>query len=127
MERKIRQASFDLNDFLDQLQSVKKMGSMDQLLEMIPGMGSSTKKMMAGDLNETKLKRIEAIIHSMTPDERQRPDIINGSRRRRISRGSGTTPQDINQLLNQFKQTQKLVRQMARSRNPANLMKMFSR
>ena len=127
MERKIRQASFDLNDFLDQLQSVKKMGSMDQLLEMIPGMGSSTKKMMAGDLDETKLKRIEAIIHSMTPDERQRPDIINGSRRRRISRGSGTTPQDINQLLNQFKQTQKLVRQMSRSRNPASLMKMFSR
>ena len=127
MERKIRQASFDLNDFLDQLQSVKKMGSMDQLLEMIPGMGSSTKKMMAGDLDETKLKRIEAIIHSMTPEERQRPDIINGSRRRRISRGSGTTPQDINQLLNQFKQTQKLVRQMSRSRNPASLMKMFSR
>ena len=127
MERKIRQASFDLNDFLDQLQSVKKMGSMDQLLEMIPGMGSSTKKMMASDLDETKLKRIEAIIHSMTPDERHRPDIINGSRRRRISRGSGTTPQDINQLLNQFKQTQKLVRQMSRSRNPASLMKMFSR
>ncbi len=127
MERKIRQASFDLNDFLDQLQNVKKMGSMDQLLEMIPGMGSSTKKMMAGDLDEGRLKRIEAIIQSMTPDERQRPDIINGSRRRRISRGSGTTPQDINQLLNQFKQTQKLVRQMSRSRNPANLMKMFSR
>ena len=127
LERKIRQASFDLNDFLDQLQSVKMMGSMDQLLEMIPGMGSSTKKMMAGDLDETKLRRIEAIIHSMTPEERQRPDIINGSRRRRISRGSGTTPQDINQLLNQFKQTQKLVRQMTRSRNPANLMKMFSR
>ena len=127
MERKLRQNSFDLNDFLDQLQSVKKMGSMDQLLEMIPGMGSSTKKMMAGDLDETKLKRIEAIIHSMTPEERQRPDIINGSRRRRISRGSGTTPQDINQLLNQFKQTQKLVRQMSRSRNPASLMKMFSR
>ena len=127
MERKIRQASFDLNDFLDQLQSVKKMGSMDQLLEMIPGMGSSTKKMMAGDLDETKLGRIEAIIHSMTSEERQRPEIINGSRRRRISRGSGTTPQDINQLLNQFKQTQKLVRQMSRSRNPANLMKMFSR
>ena len=127
MERKIRQASFDLNDFLDQLQNVKKMGSMDQLLEMIPGMGSSTKKMMAGDLDEGRLKRIEAIIQSMTPDERQRPDIINGSRRRRISKGSGTTPQDINQLLNQFKQTQKLVRQMSRSRNPANLMKMFSR
>ena len=127
MERKIRQASFDLNDFLDQLQSVKKMGSLDQIMEMIPGMGSASRKMMAGDLDETKLLRIEAIIHSMTPDERQRPEIINGSRRRRISRGSGTTPQDINQLLNQFKQTQKLVRQISRSRNPANLMKMFSR
>ncbi len=127
MERKIRQASFDLNDFLDQLQSVKKMGSVDQIMEMIPGMGNNARKMMSGDLDETKLKRIEAIIHSMTPDERQRPDIINGSRRRRISRGSGTTPQDINQLLNQFKQTQKLVRQMSRSRNPANLMKMFGR
>ena len=126
MERKFRQATFDLNDFLDQLQSVKKMGSMDQILEMIPGMGNNARRMMAGDLDETKLKRIEAIIHSMTPDERQRPEIINGSRRRRISRGSGTTPQDINQLLNQFKQTQKLVRQMTRSRNPANLMKMFA-
>ena len=127
MERKFRQASFDLNDFLDQLQSVKKMGSLDQIMEMIPGMGNASRKMMAGDLDETKLGRIEAIIHSMTPEERQRPDIINGSRRRRISRGSGTTPQDINQLLNQFKQTQKLVRQMSRSRNPANLMKMFGR
>ncbi len=127
MERKFRQASFDLNDFLDQLQSVKKMGSLDQIMEMIPGMGNSTRKMMAGDLDETKLLRIEAIIHSMTPEERQKPDIINGSRRRRISKGSGTTPQDINQLLNQFKQTQKLVRQMSRSRNPANLMKMFGR
>ena len=126
MERKFRQASFDLNDFLDQLQSVKKMGSLDQIMEMIPGMGNNTRKMMAGDLDETKLRRIEAIIHSMTAEERQRPDIINGSRRRRISRGSGTTPQDINQLLNQFKQTQRLVRQMSRSRNPASLMKMFT-
>ncbi len=127
MERKFRQASFDLNDFLDQLQSVKKMGSLDQIVDMIPGMSNASRKMMAGDLDETKLSRIEAIIHSMTPEERQKPDIINGSRRRRISRGSGTTPQDINQLLNQFKQTQKLVRQMSRSRNPANLMKMFGR
>ena len=127
MERKFRQASFDLNDFLDQLQSVKKMGSLDQIMEMIPGMGNATRKMMSGDLDEAKLRRIEAIIHSMTPDERHRPEIINGSRRRRISRGSGTTPQDINQLLNQFKQTQRLVRQMSRSRNPANLMKMFAR
>ena len=127
MERKFRQASFDLNDFLDQLQSVKKMGSLEQIMEMIPGMGNNTRKMMTGDLDEGKLRRIEAIIHSMTPEERHRPEIINGSRRRRISRGSGTTPQDINQLLNQFKQTQRLVRQMSRSRNPGNLMKMFTR
>ena len=127
MERKFRQASFDLNDFLDQLQSVKKMGSLDQIMEMIPGMGNNTRKMMTGDLDEGKLRRIEAIIHSMTPEERHRPEIINGSRRRRISRGSGTTPQDINQLLNQFKQTQRLVRQMSKSRNPGNLMKMFAR
>ena len=127
VERKFRQASFDLNDFLDQLQSVKKMGSLDQIMEMIPGMGNNTRKMMAGDLDEGKLRRIEAIIHSMTAEERHRPEIINGSRRRRISRGSGTTPQDINQLLNQFKQTQKLMRQMSKSRNPANVMKMFAR
>ena len=127
MERKFRQASFDLNDFLDQLQSVKRMGSLDQIVDMIPGMSGANRKMMAGDLDETKMKRIEAIIHSMTSEERHRPEIINGSRRRRISRGSGTTPQDINQLLNQFKQTQKLVKQMTRSRNPANLMKMFGR
>ena len=127
LERKFRQASFDLNDFLDQLQSVKKMGSLDQIMEMIPGMGNASRKMMAGDLDEGKLRRIEAIIHSMTPDERHRPEIINGSRKRRISRGSGTTPQDINQLLNQFKQTQRMVRQMSKSRNPANLMKMFAR
>ena len=126
MERKFRQASFDLNDFLDQLQSVKKMGSLDQIMDLIPGIGQgSARRMFAGDLDDARLRRIEAIIRSMTPEERQRPEIINGSRRRRISRGSGTTPQDINQLLNQFKQTQKLVKQMNRSRNPASIMKMF--
>ena len=126
MERKFRQASFDLNDFLDQLQSVKKMGSLDQIMDLIPGIGQGgARRMFAGDLDDARLRRIEAIIRSMTPEERQRPEIINGSRRRRISRGSGTTPQDINQLLNQFKQTQKLVKQMNRSRNPASIMKMF--
>ena len=126
MERKFRQASFDLNDLLDQLQSVKKMGSLDQIMDLIPGIGQgSARRMFAGDLDDARLRRIEAIIRSMTPEERQRPEIINGSRRRRISRGSGTTPQDINQLLNQFKQTQKLVKQMNRSRNPASIMKMF--
>ena len=125
MERKFRQASFDLEDFLEQIQSVRKMGSLSQIMEMIPGMGQMSKQLPAGDLDESRIERIEAIIRSMTPDERQRPEIINGSRKRRISRGSGTTPQDINQLLNQFKQTQKLVKQVSRSRNPASLLKMF--
>ena len=125
IERKFRQASFDLEDFLEQIQSVRKMGSLSQIMEMIPGMGQMSKQLPAGDLDESRIERIEAIIRSMTPDERQRPEILNGSRKRRISRGSGTTPQDINQLLNQFKQTQKLVKQVSRSRNPASLLKMF--
>ena len=125
MERKFRQASFDLEDFLTQIQSVKKMGSLSSVMEMIPGMGQLSKKMPMGDLDDGRVERIEAIIRSMTPQERQRPEILNGSRRRRISKGSGTTPADVNQLLNQFKQTQKLMKQMSRSRNPMQLMKML--
>ena len=125
MEKKFRQASFDLEDFLTQIQSVRKMGSLSSVMEMIPGMGQMSKKMSAGDLDDGRMERIEAIIRSMTPQERQRPEILNGSRRRRISRGSGTTPADVNQLLNQFKQTQKMMKQMAKSRNPMALMKML--
>ncbi len=125
MEKKFRQASFDLEDFLTQIQSVKKMGSLSSVMEMIPGMSQLSKKMPMGDLDDGRIERIEAIIRSMTPQERQRPEILNGSRRRRISRGSGTTPQDVNQLLNQFKQTQKMMKQMSKSRNPMALMKML--
>ncbi len=126
LERKFRQATFDLDDFLQQIQSVKKMGSFSQIVEMIPGMSQLTKRMPEADLEEGRVKQVEAIIYSMTPEERRRPEIINGSRRRRIARGSGTTPQDINQLLNQFRQTQKLVRQFSRSRDPRSLMKLFN-
>ena len=125
MERKFRQASFDLEDFLTQIQSVRKMGSLSSVMEMIPGMGQLTKKMSVGDLDDGRMERIEAIIRSMTTQERQRPEILNGSRRRRISRGSGTTPADVNQLLNQFKQTKKMMKQMAKSRNPMAMMKML--
>ena len=125
MERKFRQASFDLEDFLTQIQSVKKMGSLSSVMEMIPGMGQLSKKMPMGDLDDGRVERIEAIIRSMTPQERQKPEILNGSRRRRISKGSGTTPADVNQLLNQFKQTQKMMKQMSKSRNPMQLMKML--
>ena len=124
LERKFRQATFDLDDFLQQIQSVKKMGSLSQIMEMIPGMNNMTRKMPT-DLDDNQIMRIEAIIQSMTVEERRRPEILNGSRRRRIARGSGTTPADINRLMNQFKQTQKLMRQFSRTRDPKSLMRMF--
>ena len=125
MERKFRQATFDLEDFLQQLQSVKKMGSLTQIMEMIPGMGQMAKKLPEGALDEKQLGRVEAIIRSMTAQERHNPDLIKGSRKRRIALGSGTTAQDINQLLKQFQQTQKMVKQLSRSRNPKALMNLF--
>ena len=125
LERKFRQASFDLEDFLQQIQSVKKMGPLSQIMEMIPGMSQLGNRIPAGGLDDSHVKKVEAMIRSMTPEERRHPELINGSRRRRISRGSGTTPQDINQLLNQFRQTQKIVRQLSRSRNPRTLMDLF--
>ena len=125
LERKFRQASFDLEDFLQQIQSVKKMGSLSQIMEMIPGLSQMSNRIPAASLDDGQITRVEAMIRSMTPDERHHPEIINGSRRRRIARGSGTTPQDINQLLNQFRQTQKLMRQLSRSRNPKTLMNLF--
>ena len=124
MERKFRQATFNLDDFLQQIQSVRKMGSLSQIMEMIPGMNLMGKKMPT-EFDEGQMNRIEAIIQSMTVEERKRPEIINGSRRRRISRGSGTTAQDINQLMNQFRQTQKMMKQFARNKNPRGLMNMF--
>jgi signal recognition particle subunit SRP54 len=125
MERKFRKATFDLEDFLQQIQSVKKMGSLSQIMDMIPGMGQLSKRLPTGSLDEGQIKRVEAIIRSMTAAERHRPEILDGSRKRRIAKGSGTTPQDINQLLNQFRQAQKMVRRLSRSRDPRNLMKMF--
>ena len=124
LERKFRQATFDLEDFLQQIQSVKKMGSLSQIMEMIPGMNSLSKKMPT-DFDDDQIKRVEAIIRSMTAEERRKPEILNGSRRRRIARGSGTTPADINRLMNQFKQTQRMMRQFSRTRDPKSLMRMF--
>ncbi len=109
MEKKLRTATFTLEDFLDQLQQVKKMGPLGQLMEMIPGF-SQVAKDVPQDLTEKEFKRIEAIIYSMTPEERRNPRILNASRKRRIARGSGTTPQEVNQLLRQFKQVQKMMK-----------------
>ena len=112
LEKKIRQSTFDLEDFLGQLQQLKKMGPISQVLEMLPGFSAMKGKLPTDQLDDSHLQRTEAIIYSMTPDERRKPEMIGGSRRKRIARGSGTTPQDVNQLLNQFRQAQKMMRQL---------------
>ena len=122
LEKKVRHATIDLEDFLGQLREMQKMGSMSQLVDMIPGL-SSVARRAPDAVDEGRLKVIEAVILSMTPQERRNPEIIDGSRRRRIARGSGTTPHEINQLLNQFRQTQKLMKQMARGGSLKSLLR----
>lgn len=124
MEQKLRTATFDLEDFLEQMQQLKKMGPLHQLLEMIPGF-SAIKNQLPEDLTEKQMKRAEAIIRSMTPEERRDPRIINGSRKRRIARGSGTTVSEVNQLLNQFRQMQQLMKQMSTGRGLGGLLGRF--
>ncbi len=124
LERKVRTASFDLDDFLSQLREVKKMGPIAQLVEMLPGLSQAARKLPAG-MEEKQLQKVEAMILSMTPEERHNPSIIGGSRRRRIARGSGAKPQDINQLLNQFHQMQKLMKMGMRGKLSGNLKEMF--
>ena len=111
LERKMRRAQFDLDDFLKQLRQIQKMGSIASILEMIPGARGLRGKLPA-DVDERRIKRMEAMISSMTMWERQHPDRINGSRRRRVAAGSGTTPADLNQLLAQFRQMQKMMKGM---------------
>ncbi|RKD34408.1 signal recognition particle protein [Thermohalobacter berrensis] len=109
-EKKLKTQQFTFDDFLEQLQQMKNMGPLDQILEMIPGIGSKQLKKLKVD--EKELVKIEAIIQSMTKEERQNPSIINGSRRKRIARGSGTNIQDVNRLLKQFKETKKMMKKM---------------
>ena len=116
MEKKLRSATFDLEDFLDQLHQVKKMGSLTQMLDMIPGMSMLTKRLPAANLEDKQIDKVEAIILSMTPQERRKPEIIGGSRRRRIASGSGAMPADVNRLLNQFQQMRKMMQQLARGK-----------
>ncbi|MCK4452096.1 MAG: signal recognition particle protein [Anaerolineae bacterium] len=122
LEKKLRHGTLDLEDFLGQLEQMQKMGPLTQLMEMIPGLSAIARRAPI-EADERKIKKIEAIILSMTPEERRNPDIIDGSRKRRIARGSGTTPQDVNQLLNQFRQTQKLVKQMTRGRGLLDMLR----
>jgi signal recognition particle subunit SRP54 len=108
MERKLRRAEFTLEDFTGQLRQVRAMGPLDQLLGMIPGMRG---RLRGADVDERALTRIEAMVNSMTPAERRQPHIIDGSRRRRIARGSGTSVQEVNRLLRQFDEVKKMLRQ----------------
>jgi signal recognition particle subunit SRP54 len=120
MEKKLRTGGFDLEDFRQQLQQIKKMGPLTQLIEMIPGMRGALRGMGAEggipQIDDAQLKRVEAIISSMTREERRNPTVIDGSRRRRIARGSGTSIPEINQLLTQFKQMQKMMKQLTAMR-----------
>jgi len=126
MEQKIRKATFDLEDFLDQMQAIKKMGSFGQILDMIPGISNIKNNISEDSVNENHLSKVEAIIYSMTPHERQKPEIIGGSRRKRIATGSGTTPKDVNQLLNQFKQMRKMMKEMSSPKGQKKIMRMMS-
>ena len=126
LEKKMRTAEFNLEDFLWQLRQLKKMGSLTQLVELLPGFSKLASSIPQGG-EESQMRKIEAIILSMTPEERRNPAIVNGSRRRRIAQGSGTTTRDINQLLNQFYQMQKLAKMAAQGRLPKNLMGMLGR
>lgn len=114
LQRKIAKNQFNFNDFLSQLQQIKKMGNIKDLMSMIPGVGKMIKNL---DVDEKSFKRMEAIILSMTPEERENPDIINGSRRKRIASGSGTTVQEVNQLLRQFEETRKLMKMVTSGKN----------
>lgn len=120
LQRKIAKNQFNFNDFLNQIQQIKKMGNLKELASMIPGVGKAIKDL---DIDDDAFKGIEAIIRSMTEQERVNPEIINGSRRQRIARGSGTTIQEVNRLLKQFEDTRKMMK--AATAMKANPMKMM--
>jgi signal recognition particle subunit SRP54 len=115
LERKIRKQEFTFDDFLDQLQQVRRMGPVSGLLKMIPGLGSQLSGMK---IDDRELDRVQAIITSMTPEERANPSILNGSRRRRIAQGSGTNVSAVNQLVKQFAQMQKMMRSLSQGKMP---------
>lgn len=121
LQRKIAKNQFNFNDFLNQIQQIKKMGNLKDLASMIPGLGKAIKDV---DIDDDAFKGIEAIIQSMTEKERQFPEIINGSRRQRIAKGSGTTLQDVNRLLKQFEDTRKMMKAAtAMKSNPMKMMR----
>ena len=113
LQKKIAKNQFDFNDFLSQIAQIKKMGNLKELASMIPGVGKAIKDI---DIDDNAFKSIEAIIYSMTPEERSNPAILNGSRRQRIAKGSGTNIQEVNRLLKQFDQTRKMMKMVTGSK-----------
>lgn len=119
LQSKIAKNQFSFNDFLSQIQQIKKMGSLKDLAGMIPGMGKAIKNM---DFDDDAFKEVEAIIFSMTPEERDNPAVLNGSRRKRIAAGSGTSIQEVNRLIKQFEDTRKVMKMMGQGKNLSKLM-----
>ena len=119
LERKLRQDRFTLDDFLKQLKQVRRMGPLTSVLGMMPGMGKAMKELRNANVDDRELDRLEAMILSMTPEERANPDVIRGSRRRRIAAGSGTNVQAVKQLTKQFEQMRKMMKMMASGKTPS--------
>jgi signal recognition particle subunit SRP54 len=119
LQKRIAKDQFDFNDFIGQIQQIKKMGNVKDLMAMIPGVGKAVKDL---DIDDNAFKSIEAIIRSMTPEERVNPVVLNGSRRKRIATGSGTSVQEVNKLLKQFDETRKMMKMMTKGGNAARLM-----
>jgi signal recognition particle subunit SRP54 len=122
LEKRLRERQFDLNDFMRELQRLSKMGPLENLLGMIPGMQAMRQKTPL-EVDPKQVHRMVAVMQSMTPQEREKPDVIDGSRRRRIARGSGTTPQDVNILLKQFRQMRSMLVQFADAEKTGRLPK----
>jgi len=121
MRRRMQQGEFNLEDFMEQIDRVRNMGTLSQLINMLPGLGQIKQQLDVEDLDDSYFRQFQAIVSSMTPEERRKPEIIRGSRRRRIANGSGTSPQEVSQLLNQFKEAKKLMKALAGGKMPAGL------
>ena len=113
LEEKIRKNKFDLDDFLNQMRQINKLGGLGKIVDMIPGISAADKKSIDLEKGRTELRKMEAIILSMTPEERRRPNILNASRRKRIAAGSGQTVQSVNQLIKKYEEMKKMTKIMA--------------
>ncbi len=118
-QRRLQDGEFDLEDFIEQIGKVRQMGPISQIVNMIPGLSSIKRQIEVDEIDDDFFKHFEAIVLSMTPAERRKPEMINGSRRRRIAKGSGTSPQEVNQLLNQFKQAKRIMKDLASGKAPS--------